>query len=240
MEKAEILVDVMTQSESTQMIEPLDEAEELTSMKIEIMQTVKQHEIRKRQFRSSASSRSSVHSHLSNSSKAEIRKENRTNDNQHKQRGPFDAAQNQDKIEDQHKNFVNSTNSVLYELRNRNIQRNVSSNEDEQNKDQNPTEPVKTSQLDQTGVSDIFQLQGSGDHNVSKENPKSLVSSHQITTRTSQDPLFEANRRTNQTNFDPSYYQSIFRADQKQMNQSLLRQEAPNIQLDKMLTIDQL
>ena len=57
MEQAEVLVDVMTQSESTQVVEPLEEAEELTSMKFEIMQTVKQHEITKRQFRSRASSR---------------------------------------------------------------------------------------------------------------------------------------------------------------------------------------
>ena len=231
MEQAEMLVDVMTQSESTQVVEPLEEAEELTSMKIEIMQSVKQHEITKRQFRSRASSRSSVHSHLLNASKAESRKENRTDANQHKH--TFDAAQNQDKIEDEPNNFVNLTNSVLYELRNRNIQRVVLSNEDEQNKDQNPTEPDKASQLDQPGVSDIFQLQGSGDHNIAKENPKSLVSSHQITTRTNQDPLFEAYRRTNQTNWEPSYYQSIFRADQQQENQSLSRPEAPNRQLDK-------
>ena len=79
------------------------------------------------------------------------------------------------KIEDQPNNFVNSTNSVLYELRNRNIQRVVSSNEEKQKKDQNPTEPDKTSQLDQPGVSDIFQLQGSGDHNISKENQKSSL-----------------------------------------------------------------
>ena len=39
MEQAEILVDVMTQSESTQVVELLEEAEELTSMKFEIMQT---------------------------------------------------------------------------------------------------------------------------------------------------------------------------------------------------------
>ena len=172
MEQAEVLVDVMTQSESTQVVKPLEEAEELTSMKNEIMQTVTQHEITKRQFRSSASSRSLVHSHLSTASKADSRKENRTNDNQHYKRGPFghtfDAAQNQDKIEDQPNSFVNSTNSVLYELRNGNVQRVVSSNEDKQNKDQNPTEPVKTSQLDQPWVSDIFQLQGSGAHNISK------------------------------------------------------------------------
>ena len=209
MEQAEILVDVITQSESTQVVERLEEAKELTSMKIEIMQTIKQHEITKRRFRSRASSRSSVHSHLSNASNAESRKENRTDDNQHKQRGPFqhtfDVAQNQDKIKDQPNNLVNSTNSVLYELRNRNIQRVVSSNEDEQNKDKNPTEPDKTSQLDQSEVSDIFQLQGSGDHNIAKENPKSLVTSHQIPTRTNQDPLFEAYRRTNQTNLEPSY-----------------------------------
>ena len=71
MEQAEVLVDVMTQSESTQMVEPLEEAEELTSKKIGIMQTVKQHEITKRQLRSRASSRSLVHSHLSTASKAE-------------------------------------------------------------------------------------------------------------------------------------------------------------------------
>ena len=231
MEQAEMLVDIMTQSKKTQAVEPLEEAEELTSMKIEIMLSVKQHEITKRQFRSRASSRSSVHSRLSNASKAESRKEIRTDANQHKH--TFDAAQNQDKIEDEPNNFVNSTNSVLYELRNRNIQRVVLSNEDEQNQDQKPTEPDKASQLDQPGVSDIFQLQGSGNHNIAKENPKSLVSSHQITTRTNQDPLFEAYRRTNQANWEPSYYQSIFRADQQQENQSLSRQEAPNRQSDK-------
>ena len=170
MEQAEMFVDVMTQPESTQVVEPLEEAEELTSIKFVIMQTVKQHEITKIQFRSRASNRSSVHSHLSNASKAESRKENRSDANQHKQKGPlghtFDAVQNQDKIEDEPNNFVKSTNSVLYELNNRNIQRVVSSNEDEQNKDQNPTEPDKTSQLDQPGVFDIFQLQGSGDHNI--------------------------------------------------------------------------
>ena len=231
-----MFVDVMTQPESTQVVEPLEEAEELTSIKIVIMQTVKQHEITKIQFRSRASNRSSVHSHLSNASKAESRKENRSDANQHKQKSlfghTFDAVQNQDRIEDEPNNFVKSTNSVIYELNNRNIQRVVSSNEDEQNKDQNPTEPDKTSQLDQPGVSDIFQLQGSGDHNIAKENPKSLVSSHQITTRTNKDPLFEAYRRTNQTNLEPSYYQSIFRADQQQKNQSLSIQEAPNRQLD--------
>ena len=235
MEQAEVLVDVMAQSESTQVVEPLEEAEELTSMKIELMQTVKQHEITKRQLRSRASSRSSVH--LSTASKAESRKENRNNDNQHNKRVPFghtfDAAQNQEKIEDQPNNFVNSTNSVLYELRNRNIQRVVSSNEEKQNKDQNPTEPDKTSQLDQPGVSDIFQLQGSGDHNISKENQKSLVSSHQITTPTSQYHPFDAYRKANEANFEPSYYQSIFRADQQQKNHSPLRQEDPNRQLDK-------
>ena len=162
MEQAEVLVDVMTKSESTQVVEPLEEAEELTSMKIEIMQTLKQLEITKRQLRSRASNRSSVHSHLSTASKAEERKENRNNDNQHNKRVPFwhtfDADQNQEKIEDQPNNFVNSTNSVLYELRNRNIQRVVSSNEEKQSKDQNPTEPDKTSQLDQPGVSDIFSF----------------------------------------------------------------------------------
>ena len=113
------------------------------------------------------------------------RKENRNNDNQHNKRVPFghtfDAAQNQEKIEDQPNNFVKSTNSVLNELRNRNIQRVVSSNKEKQNKDQNPTEPDKTSRLDQPGVSDIFKHQGSSDHDISKENQKSLVSSHQIT-----------------------------------------------------------
>ena len=152
------------QSESTQVVEPLEEAEELTSMKIKIMQTVKQHEITKRQLRSRASSRSSVRSHLSTASKAESRKENRTNDSQHNQKGlfghTFDVAQNQDKIDEQSNNFVNSIkNSALYEPRNRKIPRVVSSNEDKQNKDQNPAEPDKTSQLDQPGVSDIFQLQ---------------------------------------------------------------------------------
>ena len=126
MEQAEVLVDVMKQSESTQVVEPLEEAEELTSMKIKIMQTVKQYEITKRQLPSRATSRSSVHSHLSTASKAEGRKENRNNDNQHNKRVPFghnfDAAQNQENIEDQPNNFVNSTNSVLHELRNRNIQ----------------------------------------------------------------------------------------------------------------------
>ena len=34
MEQAEVLVDVMTQSESTQVVEALEEAEELTSIKI--------------------------------------------------------------------------------------------------------------------------------------------------------------------------------------------------------------
>ena len=99
------------------MVEPLEEAEELTSMKIEIMQTVKQHEITKRQLRSRASSRSSVHSYLSTASKAEGRKDNRNNDNQHNKKVPFgytfDAAQNQEKIKNQSNNFVNSTNSVL-------------------------------------------------------------------------------------------------------------------------------
>ena len=104
MEKAEILVDVMTQPESTQVVKHLEESEELTLMKTEIMQTVKQHEITKRQLQSRASSRSSVHSHLSTASKAERRKENRNHDNQHDKRVPFghifDAAQNQEKIKD--------------------------------------------------------------------------------------------------------------------------------------------
>ena len=237
MEQAEVLIDVMTQSESTQVVESLEEAEELTSMKIEIMQTVKQHDITKRQLRSRASSRSSIHSHLSTASKAEGRKENRIKDNQHNTRAPFghtfDAAQNQERIEDQLNNFVNSTNSVLYELRNRNIQRVVSRNEEKQNMDQNPTEPDKTSQLDQPGVSDAFQLQGSGDYDISKENQKSLVSSHQITTPTSQYHPFDAYRKANEANFEPSYYQSIFHADQQQKNHSPLRQEDPNRQLDK-------
>ena len=94
------------------------------------------------------------------------------------------------------------------------------------------TQP-KTSQLDQPGVSDIFQLQGSGDHNISKENQKSLVSSHQITTPTSQYHPFDAYRKANEANFEPSYYQSIFRADQQQKKHSPLRQEDPNRQLDK-------
>ena len=145
----------------------------------------------------------------------------------------FDAAQNQEKFEDQPNNFVNSTSSVLYELRNRNIQRVVSSNEEKQNKDQNPTEPDKSSQLDQPGVSDIFQLQGSGDHNISKENKKYLISSHQITTPTSQYHPFDAYRKANENNFEPSYYQSIFCADQQQKNHSPLRQEDPKRQLDK-------
>ena len=112
------------------------------------MQTVKQHEITKRQLWSRASSHSSVHSHLSTASKAESRKENRNNDNQRNKRVSFghtyDAAQNQEKIEDQPNKFVNSTNSVHYELRNINIQRVVSSNEEKQNKAQNPTNPDKT------------------------------------------------------------------------------------------------
>ena len=48
------------------------------------------------------------------------------------------------KIEDQPNKFVNSTNSVHYELRNINIQRVVSSNEEKQNKAQNPTNLDKT------------------------------------------------------------------------------------------------
>ena len=71
------------------MVERLEEAEKLRSMKIEIMQTALQHEITEGQLRSRASSRSSVCSHLSTASKAESRKENRNDDNQHNQKCPF-------------------------------------------------------------------------------------------------------------------------------------------------------
>ena len=116
METAEVLVDVMTQSESTQVVEPLEEADELTSMKIEVMQTVKQHKITKRQLRSRASSHSSVHSHLSTASKAEGRKENRNNDYQHNKRVPFgrtfDAAQSKKKSKTSQ--IILSTRSTAY------------------------------------------------------------------------------------------------------------------------------
>ena len=145
MKQSEVCVDVMAQSESTQVIEPLEEAPELTSIKNEILQTVKQHEITKKQLRSRASSRSSVRSHLSTVCEAESRKENRTNDNQHNQKGPlghtFDAAQNQEKSDDQSNNFVNSTNSAHYRLRIRKLPRAVSSNEDKRNNDQKQAEP---------------------------------------------------------------------------------------------------
>ena len=44
-EQTEKTVDVMAQYESSQVLEPLEESEELTTMKIEIMQIVKQHKI---------------------------------------------------------------------------------------------------------------------------------------------------------------------------------------------------
>ena len=79
-------------------------------MKIEFMQTVKQHEITKRQPWSRTSSRSSVLSHLSIASKAASRKENKINDNKQNQRGPightFDAAHKQGKIDDQCNNLT--------------------------------------------------------------------------------------------------------------------------------------
>ena len=64
-EQTEKIVDAMAQSESSQVLEPLEEAEELTTMKIEIMQIVKQHEISMRKETSRASSRSSFRSRMS-------------------------------------------------------------------------------------------------------------------------------------------------------------------------------
>ena len=64
-EQTEKIVDVMALSESSQVLEPLEEAEELTTMKIEIMQIVKQHEISMRKETSRASSRSSLRSRMS-------------------------------------------------------------------------------------------------------------------------------------------------------------------------------
>ena len=55
----------MAQSESSQVLEPLEEAEEVTTKKIEIMQIVKQHEISMRKETSRASSRSSLRSRVS-------------------------------------------------------------------------------------------------------------------------------------------------------------------------------
>ena len=55
----------MAQSETSQVLEPLEEAEEVITMKIEIMRIVKQHEILMRKETSRASSRSSLGSRMS-------------------------------------------------------------------------------------------------------------------------------------------------------------------------------
>ena len=64
-EQIEKIVDVMAQSKSSQVLEPLEETEELTAKKIEIMQIVKQHEILIRKETSRAKSRSSLRSRMS-------------------------------------------------------------------------------------------------------------------------------------------------------------------------------
>ena len=64
-EQTEKIVEVMAQSESSQVLGPLEEAEKLTTMKIEIMQIIKQHEISMRKETSRASSRSSLRSRMS-------------------------------------------------------------------------------------------------------------------------------------------------------------------------------
>ena len=55
----------MAQFESSQVLEPLEEAEEVNTMKIEIMRIVKQPEILMRKETSRASSRSSLRSRMS-------------------------------------------------------------------------------------------------------------------------------------------------------------------------------
>ena len=82
-EQTEKIVDVMAHSESSQILEPLEEAEELPTMKIEIMQIVKQHEISMRKETSRASSRSSLRSRMSAVSSTSRKNQQKTTGNRH-------------------------------------------------------------------------------------------------------------------------------------------------------------
>ena len=70
-------------AESSQVLEPLEEAEKLTTMKIEIMQIVKQHEISMRKETSRASSRSSLRSRMSAVSSTSRKNQQKTTGSRH-------------------------------------------------------------------------------------------------------------------------------------------------------------
>ena len=82
-EQTEKFLDVMAQSESSQVLEPLEEAEELTTMKIEIMQIVKQHEILMRKKTSRASSRSALRNRMSAVSSTSRKNQQKSTESRH-------------------------------------------------------------------------------------------------------------------------------------------------------------
>ena len=170
-------------AESSQVLEPLEEAEKLTTMKIEIMQIVKQHEISMRKETSRASSRSSLRSRMSAVSSTSRKNQQKTTGSRHVDNqnntllSSKDTAESSGGTKIQTKETETTTTTIgKYNFRNRSIPKLGACTGGEADFDPQTALPSQNViSQDESDNNDVNHLDGSGDHNWTTENPISIV-----------------------------------------------------------------